>query len=108
MARNQKEPLAPAQVGEEKSWNESQWFWWVNPEQRISGFHRIAHQPNRKNAHIWNAIIDDTGRYSLQSRPQKSQNTPATPDSATSASARWMPVIGPSMSIWSSPPRGEI
>ena len=63
MARNEKEPAAPAEVGVEKSWNESQWFWWADPEQGISGFHRIAHQPNRKNAHIWNAIIDDTGRY---------------------------------------------
>lgn len=63
MTRNAKEPDSPGPVGPETSWNESQWFWWADPEQRISGFHRIAHQPNRNNAHIWNAIIDDTGRY---------------------------------------------
>lgn len=63
MTRNTKEPDAPPAVGVEHSWNESQWFWWADPVQRISGFHRIAHQPNRNNAHIWNAIIDDTGRY---------------------------------------------
>ena len=77
MARNQKEPIAPAQVGEEKSWNESQWFWWADPEQGISGFHRIAHQPNRGNAHIWNAIIDDTGRYTrrVKQRGGRSRRT---------------------------------
>ncbi len=63
MARNEREPAAPGAVGPEISWNESQWFWWSDADQRISGFHRIAHQPNRNNAHIWNAIIDDTGRY---------------------------------------------
>ena len=63
MARNDKEPAAPPAVGPETSWNESQWFWWADPKQRICGFHRIAHQPNRRNAHIWNAIVDDTGRY---------------------------------------------
>ena len=63
MARNEREPAAPGAVDPEISWNESQWFWWSDPDQRISGFHRIAHQPNRNNAHIWNAIIDDTGRY---------------------------------------------
>ena len=76
MARNEKEPLVPAQVGEERSWNESQWFWWADPEQDISGFHRIAHQPNRGNAHIWNAIIDDTGRYTRR----VSSAVPFSPD----------------------------
>lgn len=63
MSRNEKEPATPGEAGPELSWNESQWFWWSDPDQRISGFHRIAHQPNRKNAHIWNVIIDDTGHY---------------------------------------------
>lgn len=63
MARNEREPATPGPVEPDTTWNESQWFWWCDPTQRISGFHRIAHQPNRKNAHIWNAIIDDTGRY---------------------------------------------
>ena len=76
MARNEKEPLVPAEVGQEKRWNESQWFWWADPEQGISGFHRIAHQPNRRNAHIWNAIIDDTGRYTRR----VSSAVPFSPD----------------------------
>lgn len=63
MPRNENEHLVPAEVGTQENWNESQWFWWADPVQGVSGFHRIAHQPNRKNAHIWNAIIDDTGRY---------------------------------------------
>ena len=54
------EPLCP---GPEKNWNESQWFWWVDPERGFSGFHRIAHQPNAGTAHIWNIIIADDGRY---------------------------------------------
>ena len=76
MTVNEKEPLAPLQVGEEESWNESQWFWWADPDQGISGFHRIAHQPNRKNAQIWNAIIDDTGRHTRR----VSTHVPYTPD----------------------------
>lgn len=63
MARNEREPASPLEAGPDHTFNESQWFWWSDPEQKISGFHRIAHQPNRQNAHIWNAIIDDTGRY---------------------------------------------
>ncbi len=63
MPRNESESATPVSVGPEKSWNESQWFWWADAKQRVCGFHRIAHQPNRGNAHIWNVVIDDTGRY---------------------------------------------
>ena len=54
------EPLIP---GPEESWNESQFIWWSDKEKGVSGYHRIAHQPNRETAHIWNIVIADDGSY---------------------------------------------
>ncbi len=53
----------PLAAGPEKSWNESQWFWWADKDTGFSGLHRIAHQPNAGTAHIWNILIADDGRY---------------------------------------------
>ncbi len=53
----------PRDVGPEALWNESQFIWWSDMEKNVSGFHRIAHQPNIHNAHIWNVLISEDGNY---------------------------------------------
>jgi hypothetical protein len=55
------EVRAPLRPSEHVNWNESQALWWYDRHNEIAGFHRIAHQPNRSNAHIWHCLMARSG-----------------------------------------------